>query len=87
MDSKAFQNAYNFALSYVLSLGEGLDTISSEDITLAAESALRDWDAFAGARHTDYVKSEYELSDTEWDNCWYAVCEVAEGRLWDKLEE
>jgi len=77
----AFQNAYTFALAYVMSMFEGVEDITQEDIYLCAESNLRDWDAFAGPRHTDYNKAEYELTDTEWKDCLYAVTETAEARL------
>ena len=77
----AFENAYNFALAYVMSMFEGEENITGEDIYLCAESNLRDWDAFAGARHTDYNTEAYELTDTEWKDCLYSVCETAEARL------
>ena len=85
MDSKAFQNAYNFTLDYVMSMNEELDKVTAEAIWLDAEQGLRDWDGFAGPRRTNYVESEYELTDSEWYDCQSAVCETVEARLFDKL--
>ena len=77
----AFENAYNFALGYVMYMFEGEKDINKEDIYFCVESNLRDWDAFAGPRHTNYNPAEYELTDSEWDDCLVAVCETAEARL------
>ena len=82
----AFQNAYEFALAYVLSAFADYDTVTEEQIHLQAEHELREWDAFAGPRRTNYDPVLYELTDEEWDDCLYAVRETAEARLWDKLE-
>ena len=83
--NNAFQNAYNFTLREVLRMNDYKDVVTSEDIWLDAEQALRDWDGFAGPRHTNYVESEYELTDSQWYDCQSAVSETVEARLWDKL--
>lgn len=83
---EAFQNAYDFALAYVLQLFSDYEVVTEEQIYLTAEEQLRDWDAFAGARHTNYNTEAYELTDEQWEDCLSAVRETAEARLWDKLE-
>ncbi len=85
----AFQNAYHYALDYTFSMSEAHsqdNTLSRDSVYYDVEQALRDWDAFAGPRHTDYNPEHYELTDSQWKDCLYAVCETAEARLWDKLE-
>ncbi len=82
----AFQNAYEFALSCVMNMFMACESVNKTELYLCAEQQLRDWDGFAGPRHTNYVESEYELTDSQWKDCLYAVCETAEARLWDKLE-
>tara|TARA_R110002049_G_scaffold97626_1_gene237813 strand:- start:388 stop:651 length:264 start_codon:yes stop_codon:yes gene_type:complete len=83
--SNAFQNAYDFVLSEVLRMNDEKEEVTTESILLDAEEALRDWDTFAGPRHTNYVESEYELTDDQWEDCQYAVSETTEARLFDKL--
>ena len=83
--SNAFQNAYDFALEFVMNMNDCKEEVTAEGIWLDAEQALRDWDAFAGPRHTNYVESEYELTDSQWTDCQYAVSETVEARLEDKL--
>ena len=77
----AFDNAYEFTLSNVMYVLGERETVTGEDIYTQAEADLRDWDAFAGARSAE----EYELTDSQWDDCLYAVCETVEARLEDKL--
>ena len=81
----AFQNAYEFALAYVMTMSEAHEEITKTSIWLDAEQALRDWDAFAGPRHTDYKPEAYELTDSQWKDCQSAVMETAEARLWDRV--
>ena len=77
----AFQNAYDFALEYVCSMAEVREDLTVESIWLDAEQALRDWDSFAGPRHTNYVPEEYELTDSQWEDCQQAVSETVEARF------
>ena len=82
--NNAFQNAYNFALEYTMSMSEAHaqeNTLSADSVYYDAEQALRDWDGFVGPRHTNYVPEQYELTDTEWKDCLYAVTETVEARL------
>tara|TARA_R110002050_G_scaffold285311_1_gene434912 strand:+ start:290 stop:553 length:264 start_codon:yes stop_codon:yes gene_type:complete len=77
----AFENAYQFALLFVMDIFAETELVNDRDIYLQVESALRDWDAFAGPRHTNYTPEAYELSDSEWQDCLLSVCETVEARL------
>ena len=83
--SNAFQNAYDFAIEYVMDMSEARgEDLSETTIFLDAEQALRDWDLY-GPRRTGYKPEEYALTDSQWYDCEQAVQETAEARLWDKL--
>ncbi len=82
----AFQNAYDFAIDYVMTMSEAKEEITQTSILLDAEQALRDWDGFVGPRHTNYVPEEYELTNSQWYDCQSAVCETAEARLWNRID-
>ncbi len=81
----AFQNAYEFALGYVMFRFAESESVTREQIYLQAEQELRDWDGFAGPRHTNYISEAYELTDSQWYDCLSAICETVEARLWCKL--
>ena len=81
----AFQNAYDFALEYVLYMCREKEEVSKTEIYLFAEQELRDWDGFAGPRRTNYVPEAYELTNSQWYDCLSAVCETVEACLEDKL--
>ena len=72
----AFQNAYDFTLRTVEYMLDGQENITSDDVYLQAEQALRDWDAFVGPRHTNYQPEAYELTDSQWYDCLSAVQET-----------
>ena len=85
--SNAFQNAYAYSVEYTSGMSEARaqdNTLTPETVYLDAEQALRDWDGFVGPRRTDYVESEYELTDRQWKDCLYTVyefvCETLEVR-------
>ena len=76
--SNAFQNAYKYAVEQTRDMSKARaedNTLTPETVYLDAEQALRDWDAFVGPRHTNYVESEYELTDRQWKDCLFSVCE------------
>ena len=76
----AFTNAYNFVLSWLETTLADREDITGETVYYEAEQALRDWDAFAGPRHTNYQPEAYELTDSQWYDCLSAVQETYEAR-------